>query len=65
MQGEVGRRRGGGGHRDGAAAERHLALGDVGDGQLFEHVGTVQDGINTLSRRPRAVVDRPAPCRCR
>ncbi|WP_326541915.1 ABC transporter ATP-binding protein [Pseudorhodoferax sp.] len=25
---------------------------------LFEHVGTVQDGINTLSR-PRQVVDRP------
>jgi ATP-binding cassette, subfamily B, multidrug efflux pump len=25
---------------------------------LFEHVGTVQDGINTLSR-PHAVVDRP------
>jgi ATP-binding cassette subfamily B multidrug efflux pump len=31
---------------------------------LFEHVGTVQDGINTLSR-PRQVVDRPgaAPLR--
>ena len=26
---------------------------------LFEHIGTVQDGINTLSR-PHAVVDRPA-----
>ncbi|MDR3214584.1 MAG: ABC transporter ATP-binding protein/permease [Azoarcus sp.] len=26
--------------------------------QLFEHVGTVQDGINTLSR-PRQVTDRP------
>ena len=26
------RRRGGGGHRDGFPAERHLALGDVGDG---------------------------------
>ncbi|MBE7420719.1 MAG: ABC transporter ATP-binding protein, partial [Ideonella sp.] len=26
---------------------------------LFEHVGTVQDGMNTLSR-PQAVVDRPA-----
>jgi ATP-binding cassette subfamily B multidrug efflux pump len=26
--------------------------------ELFEHVGTVQDGINTLSR-PQAVVDRP------
>ena len=25
---------------------------------LFEHIGTVQDGINTLSR-PRAVTDRP------
>ena len=25
---------------------------------LFEHIGTVQDGINTLSR-PRTVVDRP------
>jgi hypothetical protein len=25
---------------------------------LFEHVGTVQDGMNTLSR-PHAVVDRP------
>ena len=25
---------------------------------LFEHIGTVQDGINTLSR-PRSVVDRP------
>jgi ATP-binding cassette subfamily B multidrug efflux pump len=26
--------------------------------ELFEHVGTVQDGMNTLSR-PQAVVDRP------
>ena len=25
---------------------------------LFEHIGTVQDGINTLAR-PHAVVDRP------
>src|SRR5207245_11662684 len=25
---------------------------------LFEHIGTVQDGINTLSR-PHAVVDKP------
>jgi ATP-binding cassette subfamily B multidrug efflux pump len=30
----------------------------VGDGQLFEHIGTVQDGMGTLSR-PHAVVDRP------
>jgi hypothetical protein len=31
---------------------------------LFEHIGTVQDGMATLSRT-RAVVDDPAPRRCR
>ena len=38
-------------------------LGDVEDDPLFESVGTIQDGINTLTR-PRQVVDAPAPSRC-
>jgi ATP-binding cassette subfamily B multidrug efflux pump len=32
---------------------------------LFEHVGTMQDGINTLSRPRQVVDDAPAPSRCR
>jgi ATP-binding cassette subfamily B multidrug efflux pump len=31
---------------------------------LFENIGTVHDGISTLSR-PVAIVDRPMPSRCR
>ena len=34
----------------------HWVMWEMAD--LFEHVGTVQDGINTLSR-PHSVVDRP------
>jgi ATP-binding cassette subfamily B multidrug efflux pump len=58
IAGQVGVGRRGRGHGDGLAPERHLALDHVGDASLFEHIGTVQDGIDTLSR-PHTVLDRP------
>ena len=53
--GQGGGRGGRGDHRHGAAAERHLALGHVGNGLAFEQIGTVQDGINTLAQSPSVV----------
>ncbi len=69
------RGRGGGGHRDVAAPERHLALGDVGDGQpvragrhgagRHQHAVTAADGAGPPRRRAAAGAPRRAAIRRR